>query len=227
MKHTLQPGDENRMSAVKTENAPPIPYKDEFRRKLVHLSSLWMPAAMCFLPRLPLCLAFGILFLLNLLVEHAYASGMPWLVRLYDRFFGGMLRNAPRKGQWIISGGPYVFASACLTLALFPREIAACGMAVMLLGDTAAALVGRRFGRTRIINGKSLEGVIAFLIAGYAGCALFLLISGMPPVFYLAGAIGIFPAAAAELFEKQLRLDDNFTIPVITGAVLACARMFL
>ena len=137
-------------------NGTPIPYRDEFRRKLVHLSSLWMPAAMCFLPRLPLCLAFGILCLLNLLVEHAYAAGTPWLVRLYDRFFGGMLRNAPGKGQWIISGGPYVFASACLTLALFPREIAACGMAVMLIGDTAAALIGRRFGRTRIINGKSL-----------------------------------------------------------------------
>lgn len=126
-----------------------ISYWNEVRRKLIHLSSLWMPLAMCFLPRLWLCIAFGIMFLLNLLVEHAYASGVPWLMRLYDRFFGGMLRHNPQPGQWVISGGPYVFASACLSLALFPGKIAACCMAVMLLGDTAAALIGAGSGIIR------------------------------------------------------------------------------
>ena len=80
-------------------------------------------------------------------------------------------------------------------------------MAVMLLGDTAAALIGRRFGRHKTVNGKSWEGVIAFLAAGYTGCALFLLISGMPSVFYFWGAVSVFPAAAVELFEKQLHID--------------------
>lgn len=203
-----------------------ISYWNEVRRKLIHLSSLWMPLAMCFLPRLWLCIAFGIMFLLNLLVEHAYASGVPWLMRLYDRFFGGMLRHKPQPGQWVISGGPYVFASACLSLALFPGKIAACSMAAMLLGDTAAALIGRRFGRHKTINGKSWEGVIAFLAAGYTGCAFFLLISGMPSVFYFWGAISVFPAAAVELFEKQLHIDDNFSIPVVTGLVLSVPLFF-
>ncbi len=198
-----------------------ISYWNEVRRKLIHLSSLWMPLAMCFLPRIPLCIAFGVMLVLNLLLEHAYASGMPCLVRVYDFFFGGMLRKKPEKGQWIISGGPYVFASACLTLALFPGRIAACCMAVMLLGDTAAALIGRRFGHHKTVNGKSWEGVLAFLLAGYAGCALFLLIGGLTPRFYLWGALGVLPAAMAELFEKQLHMDDNFTIPVVMGIFLS------
>ena len=99
-----------------------ISYWNEVRRKLIHLSSLWMPLAMCFLPRIPLCIVFGVMLVLNLLLEHAYASGIPSLVRVYDFFFGGMLRKKPEKGQWIISGGPYVFASACLTLILFPGK---------------------------------------------------------------------------------------------------------
>ena len=203
-----------------------ISYRNEVRRKLIHLSSLWMPLTMCFLPRIPLCLAFAVMFVLNLLTEHAYASGTPWLVRLYDRFFGGMLRAKPQKGQWVISGGPYVFASATLSLLLFPGKIAACCMAVMLLGDTAAALIGRRFGRHKTVNGKSWEGVIAFLAAGYAGCVLFLFLSDMPAIFYFWGAVGIFPAAFVELFEKQLHFDDNFSIPIAMGIFLSVPLLF-
>ena len=91
----------------------------------------------------------------------------------------------------------------------------------MLLGDTAAALVGRRFGRHKTVNGKSWEGVIAFVIAGWLGCALFLWISGMPQIFYLWAVAAVIPAAAAELFEKQLHFDDNFSIPLVTGMVLS------
>lgn len=41
--------------------------------------------------------------------------------------------------------------------------------------------------------------------------------------FYFAGYLALFLAAAAELFEKQLRLDDNFSIPLIVGLALQLA----
>ena len=200
-----------------------ISYFNEVRRKLVHLSSLWMPAVMLlFAPyRWYLAVFFCLLLIGNLLVEHAYASGkMPRINALYDKFFGGMLRFEVKPGMWVISGGPYVFASACLSLLLFVPWIAACGMTSMLLGDTAAALVGRRFGKHKTVNGKSIEGVIAFIIAAAAGIFIVKHIIGIPhlPVW------GILLAAAAgsvvELFEKQLKIDDNFSIPVAVGAVL-------
>lgn len=81
-----------------------ISYWNEVRRKLIHLSSLWMPLAMCFLPRLWLCIAFGIMFLLNLLVEHAYASGVPWLMRLYDRFSAECCDINPNRGNGSSAG---------------------------------------------------------------------------------------------------------------------------
>ena len=54
-----------------------ISYFNEVRRKLVHLSSLWMPAVMLFFAayRWYLAIFFALLLTGNLLVEHAYASG--------------------------------------------------------------------------------------------------------------------------------------------------------
>lgn len=200
-----------------------ISYFDEVRRKLVHLSSLWMPAVMLLFDkyRWYLALFFGLLLIGNILVEHAYASGKnPALNRLYDRFFGGMLRFEVKKGMWIISGGPYVFASACLSLLLFVPWVAASGMCTMLLGDTAAALVGRRFGRHKTVNGKSFEGVFAFVIAGFIGISAVKYIVGVPHLPWWQILLASVAGAVVELFEKQLKLDDNFSIPIAVGAVL-------
>ena len=200
-----------------------ISYFNEVRRKLVHLSSLWMPTVMLIFAayRWYLAVFFALLLIGNLLVEHAYASGKnPKLNALYDRFFGGMLRFEVKPGMWVISGGPYVFASAALSLALFVPWIAACGMISMLLGDTAAALIGRRFGRHKTVNGKSYEGVAAFIAAACIGIFAVKTIVGVPGVPVWGIILAAVAGSAVELFEKQLKVDDNFSIPVAVGIVL-------
>lgn len=204
--------------------AEPISYANEVKRKLIHLSSLWMPAVMLVFAgyRWYLAAVFLILGAGNVLVEHIYASmKYPRFNALYNFFFGGMLRFEVQKGMWIISGGPYVFGSAFLSLLLFVPWIAACGMTSMLLGDTAAALVGRKFGRHKTVNGKSLEGVFAFIAASTLGIVIIAAIVG---VSFRGNALAILlPSVAGclvELFEKQLKIDDNFSIPVAVGSVL-------
>ena len=39
--------------------------------------------------------------------------------------------------------------------------------------------------------------------------------------FYLAGIAATTAAAIVELFTAQLKIDDNFTIPVTVGAILS------
>ncbi|MDD3154751.1 MAG: SEC59/DGK1/VTE5 family protein [Victivallaceae bacterium] len=201
-------------------DASGISYRDEVRRKFVHLSSLWMPLAIgLFAPyRWWLCLFFGVCCVLNLIVEHEYARNVGWVVRLYNVFFRGMLRKTPHKGQWIVSGGPYVFAAASVALLLFPARATAVAMTVMLLGDTAAALVGRRWGRHVLVNGKSWEGTLAFCVVGMAGAFVAMTLLDFPRgAIDLWAAGSILAAGAAELFEKQLHFDDNFSIPLIVG----------
>ncbi|MDD4817183.1 MAG: hypothetical protein PHI85_04360 [Victivallaceae bacterium] len=205
-----------------------ISYGGEVRRKLVHLSSLWMPLVMVAAGedrRRVMCAGFALLFVVSMAVERMYVLNVPVIAPLYGLVFGGMLRRRPSPRQWLVSGGPHVLAASAFSLLLFPVSVAAAAMAVMLLGDTAAALVGRRFGRHRI-NGKSWEGTAAFVVFGYAGAALFLALSGGGFLHYLTALPAVMFAAAVELFAAQLRVNDNFSIPAAFGAVMVLSTVF-
>lgn len=202
-----------------------ISYFEEIKRKLVHLSSLWMVAATLLMAqyRVWCCLLFAVLLLVTLISEHDYANGGRYLGRLYGRLFGKMMRKEPVPGQWIVSGGAPVLGAALMVNILFTPVIAAASLAVMLTGDAFAALIGRRFGRHKLVNGKSLEGTVSFFIAGFAALSIVFLVSGVHSSFYFCGAAGVFLAALVELFQKQLKLDDNFTVPLAVGCVLFLA----
>lgn len=209
-----------------------ISYKEELKRKAVHLSSLWIVASTLLLPRFfaggrwIACVIFGSLLLLTLFSEHSYANGGKYLGRAYGFFFGKMLRKEIHKGQWIISGGSFVLAAALLVNILFVTPVAAAALAVMLTADAAAALIGRKFGFHRAPNNKSWEGVAAFIICGYIALAMVSALVHAQMYFYLLGIPAVILAAAAELFERQLHLDDNFSIPLCIGFTLSAGGIF-
>lgn len=197
-----------------------IPYKEEVKRKLIHLSSLWMVAAILLIPD-KRCTAgfFGVLFILTVLVERAYVRKVPVITPLYDFFFGKMLRKESSPDAWIVSGGAPVYAAAAFCCLCFSAVCAAAGMALLLTADVAAALIGRRFGKHKFSNGKSWEGTLAFFLVGIlavSGC--FTIIGRTDLILYSLPAI--FVSTLAELYQKKLFLDDNFLIPAITAAVL-------
>ena len=204
----------------------PISYWEEIKRKLIHLSSLWMVAATIILPdffqhgRWIACALFAACLIITLVSEHDYANGGKYLGRLYGKLFRKMLRNDAKPGQWIVSGGAPVLAAALLVNVVFPGPIAAAALAVMLTGDAAAALIGRKFGKHKLANNKSWEGTISFVVAGYIFLSLTGICNQMPLPFYIAGIFAVLAGAAVELFTEQLKIDDNFTRPLASGAVL-------
>ncbi len=204
----------------------PISYWEEIKRKLIHLSSLWMVAATIVLPELfqygrwIACALFAVCLFITLVSEHDYANGGKYLGRLYGKLFRKMLRNDVKPGQWVVSGGAPVLAAALLVNLIFPYQIAAAALAVMLTGDAAAALVGRKFGKHKLVNNKSWEGTVSFVITAYFFLALTGICNQMPMQFYLAGILAVIAGAVVELFTAQLKIDDNFSIPMTAGVVL-------
>ena len=83
----------------------------------------------------------------------------------------------------------------------------------------AAALIGRKLGHHRFFNGKSLEGSLSFLLTGWIIAAGFCFAGGLPGATLAVWLFGVFVSCIAEFFNEQIHLDDNFTIPLLFGAV--------
>lgn len=108
------------------------------------------------------------------------------------------------------------FATSLVILSL-TQSLPLCAAAVTVLGfsDPAAAAIGRKFGRTKLPGGRSLEGSLTFFLVGTLG--VFLLLSIFHPLgsywqmFIVAASAGLF-GALGELFGSFA--DDNITIPL-------------
>ena len=127
---------------------------------------------------------------------------------LFFRFFAFILRRHERKGA--ITGATYYIIGTFLCIVIFDKNIAIVSIFFIVLGDTAAALVGKAWGRIKLIGRKSLEGSAACFIV----CAVI-------SVFWIDPVIGITGAFVATLAELlPLRIDDNLTVPLVSGAVM-------
>ncbi len=122
------------------------------------------------------------------------------------------------------------YATALLGLSLTQSTmLCLVPVAVLTFADPAAALIGRRFGRIRLVHGRSLEGTTTFFIVGSiaAFCAA-AFGQGVPTVAAVAIAAGAAAfGALAELFSQ--RVDDNLTVPLaaMVGAVVAASLVGL
>lgn len=205
-----------------------IPYIQELLRKSVHLSSLWMSALILFVPPYWPAAVFAVLMAGNVFIEYGYFKKWPFVMHSYGRMFGKMLREKETGGKFRPSGSPYVLGGALAAALLFAPDVAACAMAVMLISDTAAALIGRPFGKHKINRGKkSVEGAAAFFVSGAGVVAAFAAMRGLPDTFVYGGLVGVSAAMFAEVYENRIKVDDNLSVPVIVGAFITAAAALL
>lgn len=139
----------------------------------------------------------------------------------WTRTFGPLAR--PHEAYRVTSATWYISALVLLS-TLFPLDAGVTGLVVLGLGDPAAAIIGRRFGRIPTMHGRTVEGSAAFVVAGFgaawATLALWHPDAGALPVLALAAAVG---GALGETVSHG-RLDDNLVIPVAAAAAMTGAR---
>jgi glycerol-3-phosphate acyltransferase PlsY len=116
----------------------------------------------------------------------------------------------------------YFLIAIFLGFLVFPEVIPYLGLAYSSVGDLFSKLVGIRFGRHPLYKAKTWEGTAGFFAgAVMTGYILTLLL----PVSLLLMLLGAGFAAAVEVFSE--RLDDNFSVSLLTGGFLAALRFFL
>ena len=101
-----------------------------------------------------------VILLLRIIYLRKY---FPRIQRLYHNLFGIITRPNEYEG---LSGASWLFMGAGVTVYLFDEKIAIIALLIMSLSDSAAALIGIKYGATRLFN-KSLEGTLAFFITTF------------------------------------------------------------
>ena len=197
-----------------------ISYSAELKRKALHLGALVIPLGIVLLGRTTA------LWILGPFAVFAVACDLARLrIRAVHRFihwlFAPIMRpeeQPPFGGPFVLNGATWMCVSAALCTAFFPETVAAASLALLMVGDGAAAVVGRRFGRTRYpFSEKSLEGSAAFFVTGLAAAAPFAAL-GEPAVPFVTLAAGALTAAIIEALP--LAINDNVRVPLLAGTVM-------
>jgi dolichol kinase len=201
------------MKNPRADAPEPQSLRRELQRKSFHIGMIVVPVGVYFAPHN--------LALLGLIIA-TFATVAVDLVRLSDhrlrRFFLQLFRPLIRRHEEEhLLGSTHYMIAALLSVVVFDHEIAVAALLFLVLGDAAAAIVGKRYGRP-MYWGKSPQGSIAC----FGVClALGMLILRSPEL----AAIGALTATAAEAIPSPL--DDNMRVPIFSGIAMQLAARIL
>ncbi|MBN1448607.1 MAG: dolichol kinase [Bacteroidetes bacterium] len=194
-----------------------VSFEFELMRKGIHMMSLSIPVVYYFIPK-DLALMMLVPLTLIFVIGDVLRSYHEPTFHLYHRIFGRMLRPHEKTRQKkTLNGASWVLLSATFCVLVFPKLITITAFAILIISDTVAALVGRRYG-TRRYNDKSLEGSSAFVFSAII-VILFTPKVQYAPIEYIIAAVAAVIGAVSEVLSFDI-IDDNFAIPVAIGSAM-------
>ncbi len=160
----------------------------------------------------------GTILSFNLFVEYLRLRN-PKVNEVALRFWKPLMRRGEESR---LSGIPYYLAAAILVIGAFPEPVAMLSLLFLACGDPVASYFGIRFGSysIRFPHGKTLVGTMSAVIVCSLITAIYLAsypaISGWDYVLVIIA--GGFAGGIAEALPFEV--DDNFTVPVVSGFIL-------
>jgi dolichol kinase len=139
-------------------------------------------------------------------------------------FFGPIMRKSEKVS---FSGLPFYALGVALSIFFYEESIAILAILFLIFGDPVASIVGVYYGRDRLLPNKTLQGTIAAFSTCLSVAIIYLIVLGVhSPNLILFAFFGAIVGALSELLSA-FNIDDNLTIPVISGAALSVLNFWL
>lgn len=206
------------MASVSPSDAGQIPFSQELLRKATHMGALVIPGGYYFLS-LDKITALYIMIPITLLmigIDIARLRNRGFWRNIAGPLAGRMVRGHEIAGDF--TGATYILVSACLVIALYDKYIAVAALAFIIVGDTFAALIGRKLGRHRF-GRKSVEGSLGCLLGT-------VIVALLAPNLTLA--VALTGAVVATVTEAvSISIDDNISVPIVSGLAMTLLTSIL
>jgi len=194
----------------------------EVKRKSIHLLGLSVPTSIFLLGREITIGLIGLALVISIFLEWGRLQGKITLPSVRDH----------ERSR--VAGYIYYIVGAFLTVLLFSPMIAVTAMLMLSIGDAASGIMGSIVCGSNVRSGLVEKGTwrpkpqevvvgtfIICLLVGYAASGITKLVF---PV-YLIGAVSATIADAIPFSFRQRVVDDNFTIPILSGSMMTLATL--
>ena len=142
----------------------------------------------------------------------------PRVNRRFLALFHLLLRE---KEASTLTGTAYFSMAAVIVFILCDKSIAVVALTFVAVGDPVAGIVGERWGKARM-RGKSLVGSGACLLSCLVAGAILSAITDVGLPLVVVGAL------CATLMEfLSLRINDNLTVPLVSGGAMMLVKLAL
>ncbi|MEA3342668.1 MAG: SEC59/DGK1/VTE5 family protein [archaeon] len=196
------------MSSPKREK---YSFSTEILRKMIHLNAIYIVLIYEFFGKGIALLVLTIALIIALEIEYfriEWGKKIP-LVQVLFR----------QKEEKTLGGHVFLGIGAIVVISVFSKDVALLAILMTLVGDAAAAIFGRIYGKHFIpgLKNKAIEGVFAEFAADILIGIIYLtlFIGNITPMYWIILIIMSFVATMMETLCSKL--DDNLLVPVFSG----------
>ena len=188
-------------------------YKNEILRKLIHLFDSVIPLSLFYISRENLLFILTPITIIFIILDFA-RHHISYLGKIYSTFFYIVTREIEQKRNNVTGASYYLLG--CLIVVYFFHDIniIISSLLIMSISDSFAALIGVKYGKTKIYGKKSLEGSFSFFVSTII--ILYMFMNNLSPFEYIYISLLV---TLVELFSFH-RINDNLTIPVFAALAL-------
>lgn len=154
---------------------------------------------------------------------YAIVPPITFILLNYYSYKTNLIKSMERSGNGNL--GTVYFPISLLILVIFTfgvinrPEIGAVGILVLGYGDGLAAVVGKAYGKRKLVNNKSLEGSLTMLFASFVVVLAILLVAGVSLVSTLIAAVVVsILSTLIELYTPKGL--DNLTVPLFSSLIV-------
>lgn len=189
----------------------------EIYRKLIHLLGIIIPVIYHFTNKKTITVIIVILLVISFLMDKLRMKfdmiNYPFFKKM------GLSQIFRIHEQNNLSALTLSFIAMIICIIISSKPVFNLAVSIMILSDIMAAVVGMLFGNHKI-NGKSIEGSIAFFLTSCVVSLIITIIYKQSFGFLLVAIFSSLVATFTELFSKNSYINDNMSIPVSVSIVM-------